>query len=101
MSFRKFITESVSTNTKKEHIEDHVFNGKDGAKETVDPEQEIVPTIVVTSCLTVNVASIKVDGSIGMLKVAVIILSTATPVARFAGSVETTKGKTPVAKDQT
>jgi hypothetical protein len=36
MSFRKFITESVALNNKKEHVEDHVFNGKDGADHAID-----------------------------------------------------------------
>ena len=65
-----------------------------GANEAVEPLYVTVPKTVVAPCLTVNVVALIVNGSIDMLKVAVTILLSATPVALFTGSVEITTGET-------
>ena len=65
-----------------------------GAKDAVIPVYETIPSINVVPCFMLKVVVVRVNGSIGILKVAVtIILLRATPVALFAGLVEVTIGK--------
>src|SRR5450759_4472561 len=66
-----------------------------GVKVAVEPLYETVPATGVVPCFMVKVVAVvavKVNGSIGTLKVAVTILLRTTPVARSAGSVELTVG---------
>ena len=45
--------------------------------------------------MTENASGVMVSGFIGSLNVTIMVLSSGTPVARFAGSVDTTSGQTP------
>src|SRR5450759_1774302 len=63
-----------------------------GVKVAVEPLYETVPATDVAPCFKVKVVAVRVDGSIGTLKVAVTILLRTTPVARSAGSVKVTVG---------
>jgi hypothetical protein len=73
-----------------------------GVNVAVLPEYVTAPaTGVVVGPVKVNVVPVIVVGSIAALKVAETIVFTATPVAAFAGIVETTDGGGAVVKVQT
>ena len=63
-----------------------------GVKYAVVSVREIAPATSVEPCFMVNVAVVRVSGSMGILKVAETILFRNTPVALFAGLVEITMG---------
>jgi hypothetical protein len=58
-----------------------------GVKVAVTPEYFAAPKTGVTPCFKVKVALVIVKGSIASLKVAVMALLTATPVAALTGMV--------------
>src|SRR5450759_2243417 len=63
-----------------------------GVKVAVEPLYETFPATGVATCFKVKVVAVRVDGSIGTLKVAVTILLRTTAVASVIGSVKVTVG---------
>ena len=64
----------------------------EGVKYAVLAAYVIIPVSEVAPCFKVKVVAVRVNGFIGTLKVAVIILLRTTPVTRSNGSVENTVG---------
>ena len=68
----------------------------EGVKDAVVPLYATVPGTDVAPCFKVKLVAVKVNGSIGTLKVAVTTLLNTMPEALFAGSTEVTEGDVPI-----